>query len=79
MAILERMGHGDEMIERVPDRPGHDRRYAVDTARVRALGWAPSRTFDEALDLTIQWYRDHESWWRPLKEAGASRRRGTGA
>jgi dTDP-glucose 4,6-dehydratase len=79
MAILDRMGHGQEMIDHVPDRPGHDRRYAVDTSRVRALGWAPSRTFDEALDLTIQWYRDHESWWRPLKQAGASRRRGTGA
>jgi dTDP-glucose 4,6-dehydratase len=79
MGILERMGHGQDMIDHVPDRPGHDRRYAVDTSRVRSLGWAPSRTFEEALDLTIQWYRDHEDWWRPLKQAGASRRRGTGA
>jgi dTDP-glucose 4,6-dehydratase len=76
MAILERMGAGDDMIEHVADRPGHDLRYSVDTTRIRALGWEPAHDFDEALDATIGWYRDHEWWWRPLKEAGASHRRG---
>jgi dTDP-glucose 4,6-dehydratase len=75
-AILERFGMGDEMIEFVADRPGHDLRYSVDTSKVRALGWAPTKTFEEALEATIEWYRDHEWWWRPLKEGGASDRRG---
>jgi dTDP-glucose 4,6-dehydratase len=75
-AILERFGLGEEMIEFVADRPGHDQRYSVDTTKVRALGWAPSRTFEEALDDTIAWYRANEWWWRPLKEGGASDRRG---
>lgn len=75
-AILDRMGHGDEMIEHVPDRPGHDLRYSVDTTRIRQLGWQPAHAFEEALDATIDWYRTHEGWWRPLKQAGASDRRG---
>lgn len=75
-AILERFDAGDDMIEFVPDRPGHDLRYSVDTTRIRALGWEPQRTFDEALDATVEWYRENEWWWRPLKEQGASDRRG---
>ena len=75
-AILERMGRGEEMIEFVADRPGHDLRYSVDTSKVRELGWSPAHTFEEALDATIHWYRSHEDWWRPLKDAGASTRRG---
>jgi dTDP-glucose 4,6-dehydratase len=75
-AILERMGRGEEMIEFVADRPGHDLRYSVDTTKVRELGWKPEHTFEEALDATIDWYRRHEDWWRPLKDAGASQRRG---
>ena len=73
-AILERMGRGEEMIEFVADRPGHDLRYSVDTSKVRELGWSPAHTFEEALDATIDWYRSHEDWWRPLKDAGASHR-----
>ena len=79
-AILERFGHtgeaADAWIEFVPDRPGHDLRYSVDTTRIRELGWTPSTSFEEALDATIAWYRENEWWWRPLKEAGASVRRG---
>jgi dTDP-glucose 4,6-dehydratase len=75
-ALLERMGRGEEMIEFVTDRPGHDLRYSVDTAKVRELGWKPEHTFEEALDATIAWYRANEAWWRPLKVAGASDRRG---
>jgi dTDP-glucose 4,6-dehydratase len=75
-AILDRMGRGEEMIEFVADRPGHDLRYSVDTAKVRELGWKPDHSFEEALDATIAWYRANEGWWRPLKESGASQRRG---
>lgn len=74
--ILDRFGLGEEMIEHVPDRPGHDLRYSVDSSRVRALGWQPRVDFDTALDETIAWYREHGSWWRPLKERGASERQG---
>jgi dTDP-glucose 4,6-dehydratase len=74
--LLERFGLGEEMIEFVADRPGHDLRYSVDTTKVRELGWKPDHSFDEALDATIDWYRRNEWWWRPLKEQGASERRG---
>jgi dTDP-glucose 4,6-dehydratase len=74
--LLQRFGFGEDMIQLVSDRPGHDLRYAVDTTKVRKLGWAPTYDFDEALDATIDWYRANEWWWRPLKECGASRRQG---
>jgi len=68
--ILEHMGCSwDEWVDYVPDRLGHDRRYSVDDSRLRALGYAPTRSFDEAIDTTIAWYRDHPQWWRPLKGA----------
>jgi dTDP-glucose 4,6-dehydratase len=71
--LLRLAGASQDMVEHVPDRPGHDRRYAVDAGKIRALGWAPKRTFDEALDATFQWYRDNRWWWEPLKSlAGAS-------
>ena len=79
-AILARFGYqgeeAEERIQRVADRPGHDLRYSVDTHRVRELGWAPALSFEDALDATIDWYRRNEWWWRPLKEQGASTRRG---
>jgi dTDP-glucose 4,6-dehydratase len=75
--LLDAFGVGDEMIDYVADRPGHDLRYSVDTTRIRALGWKPAHTFADALAETIDWYRDNESWWRPLKDTGASDRRGT--
>ncbi len=79
-AILARFGYegdeADEHIEFVADRPGHDLRYSVDTSRIRDLGWQPQRSFEEALDETVSWYRENEWWWRPLKEGGASDRRG---
>ncbi len=70
--ILAALGAGEEMIERVPDRPGHDLRYAVDSSKVRRLGWAPAHPFEDHLAATVEWYRTREDWWRPLKE-GASR------
>ena len=53
-------------IEQVADRPGHDRRYSVDTGRIRSLGWAPTQDLDEGLAATVDWYRDHPDWWEPL-------------
>ncbi|MEX1177477.1 MAG: dTDP-glucose 4,6-dehydratase [Nitriliruptor sp.] len=76
--LLARFGAGDERIVSVADRPGHDRRYAVDERRIRALGWTPTTDLDEALDATVAWYRANEWWWRPLIDRGVSARRGTG-
>lgn len=67
--ILEMMGKGEEMIEFVEDRKGHDRRYAIDWKKLQnELGWEPSVTLEEGLEKTIQWYCDNEDWWKPLKE-----------
>lgn len=54
-------------VEHVTDRPGHDRRYSVNSSRAHGLGWTPRMPFDEGLRATIAWYRENESWWRPLK------------
>src|SRR5262245_52848500 len=71
--ILAAFGVGEEMIEFVTDRPGHDWRYSLDSTRVRELGWEPAHDFRAGLAETIDWYRHNESWWRPLKPPGASR------
>ncbi|MDV3458457.1 dTDP-glucose 4,6-dehydratase [Sphingomonas sp. HF-S4] len=66
-----------EQIASVADRPGHDRRYAIDASRIRdELGWAPAETFDTGIRKTVEWYLANESWWRPLIEASAAERRG---
>jgi len=65
--ILRLTGRPESLIRFVKDRPGHDRRYALDAAKVRALGWAPRWEFGAALAETVRWYREHEAWWRPLK------------
>ncbi|HEU5319430.1 MAG TPA: GDP-mannose 4,6-dehydratase, partial [Methylomirabilota bacterium] len=65
--ILALTGKPDTLVQPVADRPGHDRRYAVDWAKIHRLGWAPRRPFAEALAETVRWYREHEAWWRPLK------------
>lgn len=67
--ILGAFDLGEEYINYVPDRPGHDQRYSVDTSKIGRLGWSPSANFDEALLRTIDWYRENEWWWRPLKPA----------
>jgi dTDP-glucose 4,6-dehydratase len=66
--ILAALDLDESRVERVTDRPGHDLRYAVDSSKLRALGWSPEHSFDEWLDQTIDWYRRREDWWRPLKE-----------
>ena len=65
--ILRLTGKPDSLIRRVTDRPGHDRRYSVDSTKVGQLGWAPRHPFPSALETTVRWYREHETWWRPLK------------
>ena len=69
--ILELMGHDSDEYDHVADRPGHDMRYAIDASHLRdELGWEPHyRDFQSGLAATIDWYRDNESWWRPMKEA----------
>ena len=67
--ILRLMGKDESMIRYVKDRPGHDRRYAIDATKIRRdLGWAPTRSaWPAALEATIDWYRTNESWWRRVK------------
>lgn len=65
--LLAAFGVGEEMVTYVEDRKGHDRRYSVDIKKITELGWRKERTLDEALAETVQWYRDNEWWWRPLK------------
>jgi dTDP-glucose 4,6-dehydratase len=71
--ILAAFGAGDEMIDYVEDRPGHDWRYSLDATKVRELGWEPAHDFESGLAETIAWYRGNEAWWRSLKPPGASR------
>ena len=66
-AILRLLGKPETLIRPVPDRPGHDRRYCLDTAKTRSLGWAPSVPFESGLAETVEWYRANEWWWRPIK------------
>lgn len=67
--ILKILNKGEEVIERVPDRPGHDWRYAIDASKLKKeLGWQPKHNFDEALAATVVWYKENEKWWRKLKD-----------
>jgi dTDP-glucose 4,6-dehydratase len=66
--ILELTGASPDLVRHVEDRPGHDRRYAVDSSKVRALGWMPAHNFkDGGLEETVSWYRDNRVWWEPIK------------
>ncbi len=66
--ILKLMGKGEELIKYVKDRPGHDRRYSIDSSKLRALGWQPEVGFEEGMARTVGWYRENEAWWRRLKD-----------
>ena len=65
--ILRLTGRPETLIRPVTDRPGHDRRYSLDSTKVRGLGWSPRHAFGEALAETVSWYRQHQAWWRQLK------------
>jgi dTDP-glucose 4,6-dehydratase len=66
-AILERLGKPWSLVRSVTDRPGHDRRYAMDGSKLAALGWRPSISFGDGLAATVDWYRANEAWWRAIR------------
>jgi dTDP-glucose 4,6-dehydratase len=67
-AILTHLGKGEELIEFVADRPGHDRRYAIDSTKIRTeIGWKPLHNLERGLAETIEWYSQNESWWREVQ------------
>jgi dTDP-glucose 4,6-dehydratase len=65
--ILRLLDKPESLIRPVPDRPGHDRRYSLDSSKLRRLGWQPRHSFDAGLAATVGWYRTNGAWWRPLK------------
>jgi dTDP-glucose 4,6-dehydratase len=73
--ILRTLGKPESLIAPVADRPGHDRRYCLDTTKLRGLGWTPQVPFEEGLRDTVEWYRASEWWWRPIKEQDAAFKR----
>ncbi len=62
--ILKLLEKPESLIKYVADRLGHDRRYSLDITKIKALGWKPKHSFDEAMKLTVKWYRDNEEWWK---------------
>ncbi len=70
--VLHLVGKPETLITPVADRPGHDRRYALDSGKAHGLGWKPTHSFPKALEATVNWYKDHEAWWKPIK-SGAFR------
>ncbi|WP_029545320.1 dTDP-glucose 4,6-dehydratase [Selenomonas sp. AB3002] len=66
-AILKELGKGEELIEHVTDRKGHDRRYAIDPTKIREeLGWEPTTSPEVGIKATVEWYKEHEDWWRNI-------------
>ncbi len=66
--VLELTGKDESLIQWVPDRPGHDRRYSMNSDKLRALGWEPKVNWEEGIQMTVQWYKENEWWWRKIKE-----------
>jgi dTDP-glucose 4,6-dehydratase len=65
--ILKLLGKGEDHITYVKDRPGHDRRYAIDSGKIqKELGWTPKYLFEGGIEKTIKWYTDNENWWRRI-------------
>jgi dTDP-glucose 4,6-dehydratase len=71
-ALLDCCGARWDMVTRVPDRKGHDRRYSLDDSTLRAMGYAPRVSFRQGLEATVRWYADHRAWWEPIKRQGAA-------
>jgi dTDP-glucose 4,6-dehydratase len=65
--MLQLTGADRSLLRSVPDRPGHDRRYSLDTTKLRSLGWAPQKGFEDGLRETVEWYRENRAWWEPIK------------
>jgi dTDP-glucose 4,6-dehydratase len=70
-SILALLGKPESLLQPVTDRPGHDRRYAIDVSKAGALGWENSYDFAAAIDATVKWYVDNEDWWRKIKSGAA--------
>lgn len=73
--ILDYLKKPHDLIEFVEDRPGHDRRYSLESAKINGLGWRPSHDFEEALKSTIDWYKNNRNWWEPLRRKRAEAKR----
>jgi dTDP-glucose 4,6-dehydratase len=65
--IVGYTGATDELIDYVTDRPGHDRRYSLSSDKIRELGWEPEVRFADGLKRTVEWYRDNQQWWEPIR------------
>lgn len=65
--LLKMLGKDESLIEYVEDRLGHDFRYAIDSSKLQKLGWQPEHNFEEWLQITVDWFKDNEWWWKPLK------------
>jgi len=66
--ILKLLGKPESLLKSVKDRPAHDRRYALESGKMKKLGWKPTTAFDAGLENTVRWYAENEAWWRPLKQ-----------
>ena len=71
--IVEQLGADNALVRHVEDRAGHDRRYSLDTAKLRALGWKPRHAWEEGVRATVDWYRDNRDWWEPIKRSSGYR------
>lgn len=77
MEVLAIFGKNEAHLAFVPDRPGHDLRYALSNEKIRAtIGWQPTTNFEQGLEATIAWYMTHEGWWKPLKQKLSKERKG---
>jgi dTDP-glucose 4,6-dehydratase len=65
--VLKLLNKPDSLIQPITDRPGHDRRYALDCGKIQALGWRSAHSFEQAIEATVKWYVDNEWWWRKIK------------
>jgi len=72
--VLAELGKPETLVRFVDDRPGHDRRYSLDASKLARLGFSPVTAFEAGLVETVRWYRDHEAWWRPIKDRDAAYR-----
>jgi dTDP-glucose 4,6-dehydratase len=71
--IIEYAGADPALVRHVSDRAGHDRRYSLDTSKLRSLGWRPSRSWEDGVRETVEWYCDHREWWKPIKRSAGYR------
>ena len=65
--ILKLLNKPQSLIQPITDRPGHDRRYALNVTKICGLGWEPAHTCEEAIEATVKWYVENETWWRKIK------------